>query len=279
MSKTKSRWSQLEEPASATLATVATSDESSAAASTPKLPFPQRITPWLTVITAGLVILTPVFYFNGRSFHDGWYLYFNLDASMFPLNPADMLSMGGRAWTDGLSEISLVILHHFPKLWHKLAWLILGDSLAVVAMRMFINYVERRNTKRDAKLGRQKKEGDPHWIKQFILTVVLIGFFFVFLFVGLILLTMGFAGLSYPFRNLGSYEAQLEVQSDFKDVPLLSVKTATGDQFNLPEIGCGPQFCAVWDNGHALTVPVAAVTWGVSAPPTWTASPTPPKKQ
>lgn len=50
---------------------------------------------------------------------------------------------------------------------------------------------------------------------------------------------------------------------------VLAVKLAPGNTVNLPEIGCGPQMCALWEIDRAITLSVSAVVSGMSDPPAW----------
>jgi hypothetical protein len=220
----------------------------------------------LTLLSLLFVVITPVTYFNGRAFHDGWYAYLHLDQQMFPLDTAGMLTQGAVAWGDALAELIGATLKSIGSHWFVLLLMIFSGALVWSVFAWFNRKMCEGGKRRKRRLakpkGRLSALASPVFSRAVILALVL------FLSIEVIsLMTLGFAALSLPFYQLGGYEAKKAVAVNFEKEPLVLVKSPKGDIMELRELGCGPQFCAFWGNGHASTAPLSAIMWSDSPPP------------
>jgi len=220
----------------------------------------------LTLVSLLFVAMTPVTYFNGRAFHDGWYAYLHLDQQMFPLDTAGMLTQGAVAWGDALAELITATLETIATHWLALLLMIFSGALiwAVFAwLNRKMDEGGKKKKQRPVKIrSRFAKLSSPILSRAiFLILALLLGFEVISL------MTLGFAALSLPFYQLGRYEAKKAAAINFEKDPLVVVKSAKGDVLELRELGCGPQFCALWGNGHASTAPLSAIVWSDSPPP------------
>ncbi|WP_445145021.1 hypothetical protein [Dyella sp. Tek66A03] len=219
----------------------------------------------LTLLSLLFVVMTPVTYFNGRAFHDGWYAYLHLDQQMFPLDTAGMLTQGAVAWGDALAELIDATFKSIGAHWFVVLLMIFSGALLWSVFAWLNRTMEEGGKKKEraAKTeGRLARLASPVFSRAIVLTLAL------FLAIEVVsLMTLGFAALSLPFYLLGRYEAKKAVSIDFAKNPLVTVKSAKGDILELRELGCGPQFCALWGNGHASTAPLSAISWSDSPPP------------
>lgn len=221
---------------------------------------------WLTAMSLFWVVMTPVTYFIGRAFHDGWYEALHLDPGMFPLDTASMLIQGFVAEGEALAKlaggISQVLVTHGVLL---LALLAIGALTwgAIMWLGHWADDRRARQPKKSAKPdGTQRRS-----LGSLIFTAVLMLLLFAFSFYELVFgLTLGYALVTLPFYKLGQYEANQLASTDFVKKPTVTVKTQTGDM-QLRELGCGPIFCALWANKHASFAPSSTITWGDGSVP------------
>ncbi len=92
-----------------------------------------------------------------------------------------------------------------------------------------------------------------------------LGFLVIFEFV--FGMTTVFGLIVLPFYRMGQHEAKTAVSKGFIQSPKVVMKNPTGSPVELKEIGCGPQFCGLWNKDHAVTVPISALTWSDSPKP------------
>ena len=220
---------------------------------------------WLTAVSLFFVVMTPVIYIMGRAYHDGWYDYLHLDQSMFPLDTAGMLTEGGIALTQGFG-----VLSH----WHGgglVQWLVLLLIIIVggVIWAIFALVVK------DLTNGGTKKKKDPdkhtnsffRWLLTSALPrIALLALFGFTIYEFIAAVALVFITLTQPFVSLGKYEAEKSAAVDFNHSPIVTVKSPQGD-LTFREIGCGPQFCALWKDKHASYASVSMITWGDSPSP------------
>ena len=221
----------------------------------------------LGVLSVLLVLLTPVAYLNGRAFHDGWYAYFKLDPYMFPLDTAGILQNAPTAWVNGILALAHIaitgIVAHWGYTTLYLVLLILiwrtGGSL--------LSHLKRSQTRRRAETNQQRRSLLRRvlwWIAEPLIGLgISVGALYIMLYG----LSMVVILLILPFELVGRHEAKLEVERHFQNMPVVTLKSPKGDQADYHIIGCGPQFCGVFGEGHAITVPVSAITWAISSPP------------
>lgn len=220
---------------------------------------------WLTAASLFFVVMTPVIYIMGRAYHDGWYAYLNLDQSMFPLDTAGMLTEGGMALTQGVGVLS----HgHGGGLgqWLVLLLIIIVGGVIWAIFALIVKDLTNDGTKK-------KKDPDKHTNSffQWLLTsalprIALLALFGFTIYEFIAAVALVFITLTQPFVFLGKYEAGKSAAVDFNHSPVVTVKSPQGDA-KFREIGCGPQFCALWKDKHASYAPISAITWGDSPAP------------
>ena len=225
----------------------------------------QTATQWLTAASFFFVVMTPVIYIMGRAYHDGWYAYLNLDQGMFPLDTPGMLAEGFVALADGLGRLLKgdgELLHH----WFLLLLVVVAGGF-VWALFAHLNQLldeDRPGRKKDQA---KQKVTFTRWLMWSAFPRVALLAIFGFAIYELIAATaLVFLSLTQPLVALGKYEASQAAANDFKTAPVVTLKSPQGD-VKLREIGCGPQFCALWGDKHASYAPVSAVSWGDAPAP------------
>lgn len=226
-----------------------------------------KATTTLTTLSLIFVVLTPVIYFCGRAFHDGWYEALHLDPGMFPLDTASMLTNGAIAWGDVLSFSATALIGVIKRYPWQLPLLILGLSISWVLITKAGRWLDRRNAKWKAKRARPFLAKVAHFVVPLIkpTLVLTLGFLVIFEFV--FGMTTVFGLIVLPFYRMGQHEAKTAVSKGFIQSPKVVMKNPTGSPVELKEIGCGPQFCGLWNKDHAVTVPISALTWSDSPKP------------
>lgn len=215
----------------------------------------------LTVFSLALVVLTPVVYFCGRAFHDGWYGELRLDPGMFPLDTAGMLTEGGVALGDIISfsaDTLLEVTKNFP--W-RVVFLILGLSTTWVVVTKAGRWLDHRGLEWIGKIAHPIRAKVARFLGPFIKPTFIVALAFVMLFEFAFGLTSMFGLIVLPFYRMGQHEAKVAVSKGFSLLPRVAVKNPAGSLTEMREVGCGPQFCGLWNKDHAITVPVSALTW------------------
>lgn len=221
----------------------------------------------LTVLSLILVVLTPVIYFCGRAFHDGWYEALRLDPSMFPLDTAGMLMEGAIAWGDVLSASAKALTEAIKRYPWQLPLLILGLSISWVLITKAGRWLDRIGAKGKAKRARPFLSKMAQVFGSLIKPMFVLTLGFLVLFEFVFGMTSMFGLIVMPFYRMGQHEAKAAIAKGFIQSPKAIMKNPTGSSVELREIGCGPQFCGLWDKDHAVTVPVSALTWSESPKP------------
>jgi ABC-type Fe3+ transport system permease subunit len=219
-----------------------------------------------TALSLFFVVMTPITYFIGRAYHDGWYDELGLDGSLFPLDTASMLTQGFEVAGDGFGKLAVASFQAVAS--HSLVLLsfVLIAGLTIGALK----WMQQRSDERRA--SKPKKPTQDQQAKQrsfrfhttnAILTVLLVFFAFYEVVFGF---SLGVAILTQPFYLLGKDEAKQFADKGFNLSPMVTAKSPTGD---VPrrEIGCGPAYCALWGDGHASQAPIASVGWADAPPP------------
>lgn len=214
-----------------------------------------------TAVSLFLVVMTPIAYLNGRAFHDGWYGALKLDQAMFPLDTQSMLIEATLAWEDGLSVLFVAIGKAIMTHWWQLILMIVVDSLLIAGFIFALNWWDSRRAKRSGKPTQPKKPLIRRAVARILSPLIVLGISVSAIYVAIFCLTLVIAALILPFAQVGHYEAKKEVASNFADMPMVTIKTAKGD-VQRREIATGPQFFAVWGDGHASFFPVSQVAWG-----------------
>lgn len=221
----------------------------------------QIATQWVTFLSFFFVVMTPITYFIGRAYHDGWYDALNLDGGLFPLDTAAMLTQGFVVAGDGLAKLATAIVHALATHFLLLLSVVLTAALTWATGKWMEHRLDKRNTSKSKKPAQDQhvRQRSLRFLTINSILVVLIGVFGIYELV--FVLTLGYIVVTQPFYQLGKYEAQEKASTDFEKSPMVTVKTSTGD-VKFRELGCGPQFCALWGNKRASFAPVSTITWG-----------------
>jgi hypothetical protein len=107
---------------------------------------------WTLVVT----VATPLTYLSGRSYHDGWYHYFNLAPDMFPTDTAGTLTYAAYAWINGISAFLTPMLEGLIKHWQFLASYVIFLVLLYRGVEWFIRMTSRRDELRRDKQPLQR---------------------------------------------------------------------------------------------------------------------------
>lgn len=220
----------------------------------------------IQILVAFLVLITPIVYFNGRVFHDGWYSHFHLDPAMFPLDTAGTLTWGAIAWGNGLIAIVTTMKQVELGRW-LLPMSLIGGGAVLGSLVAWGGDIWKRSRAERGKLPTSK-----FWQKvrllasRIFLPILMMGISAAAIYVFIFVLMFVLAIMSAPFFALGETAAKKAALNDFSDMPMATVKTQTSS-VQLREMGCGPQFCALWGNKHASVAPVSAITWGEAPAP------------
>jgi ABC-type Fe3+ transport system permease subunit len=230
---------------------------------------PSRLQTAIQVFTAlslFFVVMTPITYFVGRAYHDGWYDALGLDGSLFPLDTATMLTQGFMVAENGFGKLATASLQAVGAHFVLLVSVLLTAALTWAVFK----WLEHRLDERSA--SKAKKPAQDQHVRQkslrfliinAILTALLVVFSFYEVVFGVWLLG---ALITEPFYQLGKYDAKQIAAKGFTLSPMVTVKSPTGD-VKRREIGCGPAYCALWGDGHASQAPIASVGWADAQPP------------
>ena len=220
---------------------------------------------WLTAISLFWVVMTPITYFVGRAYHDGWYDELGLDGSLFPLDTASMLTQGFEVAGDGMAKFSAASLQALAHHWIFLSLFLLAMGSTWGACKWLEHRVDERRAskpKKPAQDQRVRQRSLRFHTTNAILTMLIALFVFYEVVFGFPLTA---ALLTQPFYQLGRDEAKAFADKGFDRSPMVTIKSSSGD-VQRREIGCGPAYCALWGDGHASQAPIASVGWA-DAPP------------
>lgn len=220
---------------------------------------------WLTAASLFFVVMTPVIYIMGRAYHDGWYDYLKLDQSMFPLDTAGMLTEGGVALTQGFGELS----HWFGgglRQWLISLLIIIVGGVIWAIFAMLIKDLRSDGAKTKKNPDKHKNSFFRWLVTSALPRIALLALFGFTIYEFIAATALVFLTLTQPFVALGKYEAEKSAAVEFNRSPIVTVKLPQGD-VKFREIGCGPQFCALWKDKHASYAPVSMITWGDSPTP------------
>lgn len=219
---------------------------------------------WGKLGALALAVSAPIFYLNGRAYHEGYLSYLNLQPSMFPLQATEYIGETAVAWFR-------VILNWFTSGLDNLGRNWLFAILAMVGLSLIFGVVDFM-TDRTGSVNQRNQQPIKAKKRSFFRSWRRVG---LFLFVGsygvfitLCLISMSLAMVIMPFSDAGRETAREDVKQGFTDSPVVALKLPGSEevtQFRI--IQCSDKFCGLYANGRAYTVPVSAVTWAVSGVP------------
>ena len=185
---------------------------------------------------------------------------------MFPLDVQGTLVQSAVAWIDGLLALLVGIGHALKENWKQFGVMILVYTALVAGFVGVLIWLDHRREKRKDKPAQKEKSLFKCVVMVIAAPLIIFGASMATIYATIICLSLVIAGLILPFAQVGHSEARKEIKNDFKEMALVTVHSPKGD-VTRREIGCGPQFCALWGEGHASFAPVSAITWGDAPPP------------
>ncbi len=216
---------------------------------------------WGKLGALALAVSAPMFYLNGRAYHEGYLSYLKLEPSMFPLPATEYIGATAIGW---FRVIVGWITNTFDSLGRN--WLLAILSVFVLSLILgFAGFMSDRSGAHNKRNQKPKKSKGRTFFRSWQRAGL-------FLFIGsygtftiLFLISALLALLIMPFRDAGREMARLDVKQGFIDAPVVTLKLPGSDEateFRI--IQCADKFCGLFANGRAHTVPVSAVTWAVS---------------
>lgn len=222
-----------------------------------------KSTPWKLLIPVLLALSPPLFYLNGKAFHEGYLSYLNLNPTMFPLDSAATMLSAVIAWTSltavGLTTTVAFIGNYWPQaLFTILALSILTGTLRWSAIKLD---KQDKTARVESSPARTKL-----WWKQVSLTfagllIIVYGLALAMLFIGCVLLI----AIS-PFLDIGKKYAAEQLEKEFVSSPLVWAVDPQGTENEYRVIECSDNFCALYRKNEIVTVPLQSITWAVSVP-------------
>jgi len=230
---------------------------------------PSRPTPIQQLLASSLFLaaLTAIVYLNGNAFRAGYYSYFRTDSAMFPLDSAGTVSMGFRAWGEGFAAVVLTLFRSGAAHRIGIAMFLILAGFCYATLDHLIALRQRQLERDDSAPPEPNRSSISRWLRKCFGWTALFSVSGAIVCAALLATTLSFGLLILPFEQLGRYEAKHDAADQFKYRAQVSVKSPSGVGGIYRIISCGPQFCTLWGNEHATTVPVSVIVWAESPPP------------
>ncbi|OBS35391.1 hypothetical protein [Pseudomonas syringae] len=218
---------------------------------------------WGKLGALALAISAPMFYLNGKAYHEGYLSYLHLEPSMFPLLATEYVEQTAVGWFR-------VIVGWFNNGFDTLGknWLLASMSMVVLSLIFGLVDFMTDRTGCDDRKSHKPKEEKRSFFKSWRRVALFLFVSSYGVFIILCLISTSLAMLIMPFVDAGRETARGDVERGFSDAPIVTLKLPGSDeatQFRI--IQCADKFCGLFANGRAYTVPVSAVTWAVSDMP------------
>lgn len=220
--------------------------------------------PWKLFIPIILALSPPLFYLNGKAFHEGYLSYLNLNPTMYPIDSAATMLSAVIAWTSLIAEGLTTTVAFLGSYWLQALLAMLVLSILTGTLRWSAIKLEKPN-----KIARV--ESSPAltklWWKEVGLTLawlsfIAYGFVLVMLFVVCLLLIA-----IVPFFDIGKKYAAEKLEEGFVSAPRVWAVDPQGTENEYRVIECSDSFCALYRKNQIVTVPLPSITWAVSAAP------------
>lgn len=228
-----------------------------------------------------LAMATAAFFLNGRAFRAGYVAHFKLNSTMFDDDISGLVTISVRAWLEVIAHI----LHAVASLPTQGIWVVLVMLLGPLMMggliRLWSRWTCRRRRRRARKLRREGLHAwalklrryinrnlllrrPPAWLIGLRRTLWGLWFMGYLTYLGLAFTAIIILSLLIPFERVGAEIAAKDQADHFRDQPLVVLKGPDGQAAPYRVILCASRFCALYSDSKAITVPVSAITWGVS---------------
>ncbi|MFZ5959109.1 hypothetical protein ACOXVJ_16530 [Pseudomonas knackmussii] len=231
---------------------------------------PQEQTPrrgkalWPLLAPLATAAAMPVFYLNGKVYHESYLGFFKLEPSLFPQDTSSTLISAVLGWFHaslyGIRGTLGMLENHYGALFGALLCLLLLGPLNVLLKR----------------LGQKLDEGQPRtrrplagaeYIKE--AGRLLIGLFAVFYAIlsAMLLIAIVFVLCVGPFASVARKVAAEDFAAGFKNSPQVTLTDPRGKTETFRIIECSPLFCALFADGRAISVPLSRIDWAESDRP------------
>lgn len=219
---------------------------------------------WGKLGALALAISAPIFYLNGKAYHEGYLSYLNLEPSMFPLQATEYIGETAVAWFRVIVSWFTTGLDSLGRNWLLAILGMVGLSLIFGLVDFMTDRTGSVNQRNQKSIKAKKRSFFKSWRRAGLFLFV--GSYVVFII--LCLISMSLAMVITPFSDAGRETAREDVKQGFSDSPVVTLKLPGSEEdtkFRI--IQCSDKFCGLFANGRAYTVPVSAVTWAVSGMP------------
>jgi hypothetical protein len=222
--------------------------------STPSLPI--KFGKWVATFVA---VATPVFYLNGRAFHDGYLEHLHLVPSMFPADVQDTFICAARAWLEESNALLGTVAKAIRAHWGVV--LLLPITLVTV-LSATAHYVIYRAA--NSKLQAKKRFGIPKILRSILTPVlaVLFSAYTIYTFVAVIgaLLILSIA----PFAQVGADIAAQDIARGFPESPVVEVTPPHSQTATYRIIECSDKFCGLYKSGQISITPISSIIWATA---------------
>lgn len=220
--------------------------------------------------TLALAIAAPIFYLNGRAYHDGYLSYLKLESSMFPLQATDVVGASAVAWFRVISNLFAEGLNGLGKNW--LLYLILFVGLTFIFG--ITHHLTSKPSKKEPAETKPRSNSEHSFFKSLRTTAFAIFLVVYSIFTCLFAITAILALFISPFHAVGAQVAQEHLEKEFSDSPTIRLKAPKyhpqevneGQYLDFRLIQCSTNFCALYRAGRTFTVPVKTIDWAISDP-------------
>lgn len=209
-----------------------------------------------------LGVVTPIFYLNGKAFHEGYLGYLNLEASMFPIDTSSTLTYAVSAWLYATIAGMKVINDFLGENWLYAGGLFLVSvfmfGLASFLVKKYSKKIE--GARRESKIGPGSvKLGDE--VARWVVLLFIPGYALFCLMLIIALLILCAIG---PFVSVGGERAAEDLKKEFSNSPQVKVLDRKGVAGDYRVVLCSSQFCALYSQGKVISVPLATIDFAVS---------------
>lgn len=231
-----------------------------------------------------LALVTAAFFLNGRAFRMGYLGHFNLNTTMFDDDISSLVTISVRAWLEVIVHLLVRIAPHSVIGWMVVALVLVVPIVLGWGVRCWARctITSRRKRRRQIKkvwwerifsvlnqvFGYIRRNiflrRPPRWLSFLRRLVWGVGFLGYFANLALALVALIMLSLVMPFERVGSEVAASDQAKHFADEPSVTLKGPDGLVTSYKVILCASRFCALYSDAAIVTVPVSALTWGVS---------------
>lgn len=219
---------------------------------------------WPLLAPLATAAAVPVFYLNGKVYHESYLGFFKLEPSLFPQDTSSTLISAVLGWFHaslyGIRGTLAMLEHHYGAL--------LGALLCVLLLAPMNVLLKRLGPKLDDSQPRTRRPlAGAQYIKE--AGRLLIGLFVVVYATlsAMLLITIVFVLCVSPFAAAAKKVAAEDFAAGFKNSAQVTLTDPRGKTETFRIIECSPLFCALFASGRAISVPLSRIDWAESDRP------------